>query len=179
MRSVALLGLWMLSAAAAPPLKFTPMQPAFAASAAVYRERWNAEGAQMAGALEREAGTPFPADTIEVLIRDGAPMTSLDGHVIRLRANYPINVWRAALMHELGHRLAVTLGRSAGIDDHRALYLFYYDAMVDLYGQPFADYVVSVERRIPGPYDYDAAWTWALSMTRAQRQALLATLRHG
>ena len=163
--------------AAAPPIEFTPIAPDFAPSAALYRERWDEEGARIAAALERAAGVPFPAQPIEVLVRDGAPMTSLDGRTIRLRAGYPINVWRATMTHELGHRLAVTLGRRAGIDDHRALYLFYYDVMVDLYGQEFADRVVSMERRIPDAYDYDAAWTWALSMTRAERQAVLATLR--
>ena len=166
-----------LLTAAAPPLEFTPIRPAFEPSAALYRERWNEEGARIAAALERIAGIAFPDQPIEVLVRDGAPMASLDGRTIRLRAGYPINVWRATITHELGHRLAITLGRASGIDDHRALYLFYYDAMIDLYGQEFADHVVGFERRIPGAYDYDAAWTWALSMTREQRQAVLATLR--
>ena len=166
-----------LLTAAAPPIEFTPIRPDFAPSAALYRERWEEEGERIAAALERAAGVPFPDQPIEVLVRDGAPMTSMDGRTIRLRAGYPINVWRATMTHELGHRLAITLGRRAGIDDHRALYLFYYDAMVDLYGREFADGVVYMERRIPGPYDYDAAWTWALSMTREERQALLATLR--
>jgi len=166
-----------LLTAAAPPLEFTPIRPDFAPSADLYRERWSDEGARIAATLERIAGVTFPDQRIEVLVRDGAPMTSLDGRTIRLRAGYPINVWRATMTHELGHRLAITLGRAAGIDDHRALYLFYYDAMVDLYGQDFADRVVSMERRIADAYDYDAAWSWALGMTRAERQALLATLR--
>lgn len=166
-----------LLTAAAPPLEFTPIRPDFEPSAALYRERWEEEGERIAAALERAAGVSFPALPIEVLVRDGAPMTSLDGRTIRLRAGYPINVWRATMTHELGHRLAIVLGRRAGIDDHRALYLFYYDAMVELYGQEFADRVVSMERGIPGPYDYDAAWTWALGMTRAERQAMLASLR--
>ena len=138
-----------LLTAAAPPLEFTPIRPDFAPSAEIYRERWSEEGARIAAALERIAGIPFPDQRIEVLIRDGAPMTSLDGRTIRLRAGYPINVWRATMTHELGHRLAITLGRSAGIDDHRALYLFYYDALIELYGRDFADRVVSMERRHP------------------------------
>jgi hypothetical protein len=177
MRRVTLVIAWALSVAAAPPLQFTPIRADFAPSAAIYRERWDEEGARIAAVLERIAGVSFPDQPIEVLIRDGAPMTSLDGRTIRLRAGYPINVWRATMTHELGHRLAIGLGRATGIDDHRALYLFYYDAMIELYGQTFADRVVSMERRIPGLYDYDAAWTWALAMTREQRQAMLATLR--
>lgn len=174
---LAISALCSLLTAAAPPIEFTPLRPDFAASADLYRQRWQEEGGRIAAALEQAAGVSFPGTPIEVLVRDGAPMTSLDGRTIRLRAGYPINVWRATMTHELGHRLAVVLGRRAGIDDHRALYLFYYDAMVDLYGRDFADHVVSVERRIVDAYDYDAAWTWALSMTRAERQAVLATLR--
>lgn len=176
-KRLTIIALCGLLTAAAPPLEFTPIGPDFAASAEIYEERWEEEGERIAAALERAAGVPFPNQPIEVLVRDGAPMTSMDGRTIRLRAGYPINVWRATMTHELGHRLAVTLGRRVGIDDHRALYLFYYDAMADLYGQEFAARVVSMERRIPGPYDYDAAWTWALSMTREERQAVLATLR--
>lgn len=176
-RALALGGLWLLACAAAPVLKFTAVQPDFAESAEDYSEHWEDEGARIAAVLERHAGVTFPDQPIEVLVRDGAPMTSLDGRTIRLRAGYPLTVWRAAMTHELGHRLAVTLGRRAGIDDHRVLYLFYYDAMVELYGRPFADQVVSIERRIPDAYDYNAAWSWALAMTREQRQAMLATLR--
>ena len=36
--------------------------------------------------------------------------------------------------------------------------------------------MVAIERRIPGRYDYDAAWTWALAMTR-EEQARLRALR--
>jgi hypothetical protein len=77
----------------------------------------------------------------------------------------------------LGHRLSFLLPRTAELDDHRLLYLFLYDVWTDLYGRDFADRMVSIERRIPGGYDYDAAWTWALAMTRAERQARLRALR--
>jgi len=44
-----------------------------------------------------------------------------------------------------------------------------------------AYYHVSSGARNPlqfkGLYDYDTAWTWALAMTREQRQARLAALR--
>ena len=61
------------------------------------------------------------------------------------------------------------------VDDHRLLYLFLYDAWTDLYGSAFADRMVRIERRI-GPA-YDAAWDWALSMTREDRQRRLRELR--
>lgn len=167
------IGIWLLCAAAAPPLSFTPIEPEFAESAATYEARWNEEGGRIVAALERAAGIRFPADPIEVIVRDGAPMTTYDGRTIRLRAHYPINAWRATISHELGHRLAQALPRTAGIDDHRLLYLFLYDALTDLYGSGFADQVVRIERRFADAYDYDAAWRWALSMTRTERQARL------
>lgn len=170
---------WLASAAAAPPLSFVPVQPAFRASADTYQARWEAEGERIVAALESAAGIPFPEEPIEVLIRDGAPMTSFDGRTIRLRAGYSIEAWRATMTHELGHRLAQMLGRVPGIDDHRVLYLFLYDTLTELYGRDFAEHAVRVERRFADVYDYDAAWRWALAMTRAERQATLRRLRRG
>ena len=36
--------------------------------------------------------------------------------------------------------------------------------------------MVAIERRIRAPYDYDAAWSWALAMTWEERQARLRGL---
>lgn len=177
--ALSLIGAWLLCGASAPPLSFTPVEPEFADSAELYEDRWEAEGDRMAAALEAAAGVRFPPAPIEVLVRDDAPMTSFDGRTIRLRDDYPIDDWRAAMSHELGHRLAQTLPRTAGIDDHRLLYLFYYDALTDLYGPAFADRVVRVERSFADAYNYDAAWRWALAMTRAERQAMLHRIRAG
>ncbi len=104
-------------------------------------------------------------------------MTSYDGRSIRLKASYSEPYRRATLVHEMGHRLALTLPRSIDLDDHRLLYLFLYDVWTELYGKAFADRMVRIERRIPGGYDYDAAWSWALAMTREERQARLRALR--
>lgn len=176
-RGAILAGAWLGLSAAAPPLAFVPLQSGFAASAETYRARWEADGARISAALESAAGIPFPAEPIEVLVRDGAPMTTYDGRTIRLRAGYPLGIWRATMAHELGHRLAQRLGRLPGIDDHRALYLFLYDALTDLYGHDFADRIVAGERRFRDAYDYDSAWRWALAMSREERQALLRRLR--
>lgn len=168
---------WTALSAGAPPLIFTPIEPRFEGSAEAYRDLWEAEGARIIAALETAAGVEFPASPIEVLLRDGPPMTAYDGRTIRMRAGYRPGIWRATFVHELGHRLALTLRRTAELDDHRLLYLFLYDALTDLYGQEFADRVVRMERGIPGAYDYDAAWTWALAMTHEERQARLRALR--
>lgn len=178
MRGVApiAVGLWIGLCAAAPPVSFVPAGPDFAQAADGYRQLWDAEGTRIVAAMERVTGLTFPAAPIEVIVRNGAPMTSFDGRTIRLRANSRPPYRDATFVHELGHRLALTLPRNAAIDDHRLLYLFLYDVWTDLYGRDFADRMVAIERRIPGAYDYDAAWTWALSMTREERQARLRAL---
>jgi hypothetical protein len=168
--------LWTLLGAAAPPLSFVPLEPRFAEGAEEYRRLWETEGPRVVAEMEGLTGIAFPAEPVEVLVRDGPPMTAFDGRTIRLRARCSPGCKLGTFTHELGHRLALLLPRTVEIDDHRLLYLFLYDAWTDLYGQEFADRMVRLERRIPGAYDYDAAWTWALAMTREQRQARLRTL---
>lgn len=179
MRAILLAGSWLLCSAEAPPLSFAAVSPRFESSTRSYEARWREEGERIAAALEAVAGRPFPTGSIEVIIGSGAPMTSYDGRTIRLRAGYSPDDWRAAISHELGHRLALAMPRTAGIDDHRLLYLFLYDAWTDLYGQAFADRMVGIERRFVDAYDYDSAWRWALAMTRAERQATLRRIAGG
>jgi len=171
------LGCWVLLCAAAPPLSFVAAEPRFAPAADEYRAIWDAEGAHIVAALEAATGFAFSDTPIEMIVHEGAPMATYDGRTIRLRAGYSPAYKRATLVHELGHRLSFLFPRTADLDDHRLLYLFLYDVWTDLYGQAFADRMVAIERRIPGRYDYDAAWTWALAMTRAERQARLRALR--
>jgi hypothetical protein len=171
------LGCWALLCAAAPPVSFAPTEPRFAPAADEYRGIWAADGARIVAALEAATGLAFPQVPIEMIVHEGAPMAAYDGRTIRLRAGYSPAYKQATLVHELGHRLSFLLPRTAELDDHRLLYLFLYDVWTDLYGKDFADRMVSIERRIPGRYDYDAAWTWALAMTRVERQARLRALR--
>src|SRR6218665_2547043 len=166
-----------LFAAAAPAVTFTPLEPRFAETADFYRQLWRTDGPRIIAALERESGLAFPEAPLDIVLRDGRPMTGYGCSAIRLRGTYTGQVAAATLVHELGHCLTARLPRNAGLDDHRLLYLFLYDVWTDLYGLDFADRMVRLERRIPGGYDYDAAWTWALAMTREQRQARLRALR--
>ena len=161
--------------AAAPPVAFTPVNPGFAPAANEYRALWAAEGRRIVAALEAITGLAFPPRPIDAIVSEGRPMTTLDGRTIRLRASYSASYKKATLVHEMGHRLALALPERGGLDDHRLLYLFLYDVWTDLYGPAFADRMVAIERRIAP--SYDEAWTWALAMTREQRQARLAALR--
>lgn len=163
--------------AAAPPVTFTPLEPRFAETADYYRRLWAAEGPRITAALERVSGLVFPDRPLEIILRDGRPMTFYGCSAIRLRGNYTGPYATGTLIHELGHCLAAALPRTAEIDDHRLLYLFLYDAWTALYGRGFADEMVRIERQIPTAYDYSAAWDWALAMTYEQRQARLRALR--
>lgn len=176
-RKIVAVAVWALLVAAAPPLAFVPAEPRFAEAAAEYRRIWEEDGASIAAALEAATGLSFPPAPIEMIVHAGAPMAAYDGRTIRLRAGHSPAYKKATLVHELGHRLSFLLPRTAELDDHRLLYLFLYDVWTDLYGPDFADRMVSIERRIPGRYDYDAAWTWALAMTREERRARLRALR--
>lgn len=162
---------------AAPPVTFTPLEPRFADTADYYRQLWRAEGGRIMAALERESGFAFPDRPLEIILRDGRPMTGYGCSAIRLRGTYTGPYAIGTLVHELGHCLTAAMPRTAGLDDHRQLYLFLYDAWTALYGRDFADDMVRVERQIPGSYDYAAAWDWALAMSRTQRKARLRALR--
>ncbi len=165
-----------LLCAAAPPVTFTPISPEFGETADYYRDLWQAEGARIVAALERESGFAFPDRPLEIILRDGPPMTGYGCTAIRLRGTYTGPIAVGTLIHELGHCLTAQMPRTAGLDEHRLLYLFLYDAWVSLYGRDFADRMVRLERRIPGRYNYDAAWRWALAMTREERKARLRAL---
>jgi hypothetical protein len=175
LRAILAPALAMLLCAAAPPVSFTPVSPEYAEAAGEYRALWQAEGDRIVAAMEAATGMAFPPSPVDAIVSEGRPMASFDGRTIRLRASYSNAYKKATLAHEIGHRLTFILPRTAGVDDHRLLYLFLYDVWTDLYGREFADRMVSIERRI-GPA-YEAAWTWALAMTREGRQARLAALR--
>lgn len=172
---IAALGLWALLAAAAPPVAFVPAGPRFEPAADEYRLLWEMEGPAIAAAMESATGFSFPQASVEAIVSETPPMTAYHGREMRLRASYSPAYKRATLVHEMGHLLALSLPRTAGVDDHRLLYLFLYDVWSDLYGREFADRMVRIERRIGG--QYDAAWGWALAMTREERQARLRALR--
>jgi hypothetical protein len=169
----------VLHATAAPAITFTPVGPEHAAAADEYRTLWCQEGARIVQALEEATDHPFPAAPIQVFVGNMTPMASYDGRTLWLKASYPIYFKRATLVHELGHRLAFTMPRTADLDDHRLLYLFLHDVWARLYGRDFADRMAQIERRIPGRYDYAGAWDWALAMTPEQRRERLSRLRAG
>ncbi len=103
---------------------------------------------------------------------------------MRMRASFPPDIKKGTLMHELGHRLMLehqiyareVAGEKLG--HHPLLVLLLYDAWEDAYGREFADANVTIERTRKA-YDYESAWTWALSMTRQQRSVGFEQAKRG
>ncbi len=114
---------WALLCAAAPPVGFEPEAPRFARAAEEYRAIWAAEGARMIAALEAATGLSFPEAPVEVIVYEGVSWAGLGGRPMRLRASYSADEKRAALVHELGHRLIEPLPWRAERDEHRTLFL--------------------------------------------------------
>ena len=166
---------WLVLCGAHPMVAFIPAARNLAEATGDYRRIWEMEGERIVASFEAIVGVEYPGSAIEAIVTEGRPMAAFDGRTIRLRAGYRPTYMKATLVHELGHRLAFTLRPPAGLDDHELLYLFLYDVWTDLYGQPFADRMAAIERRI-GPR-YAAAWDFALGLTRDERQALLRRLR--
>ena len=135
--------------------------------------------------MESLSGLEFAETDIKVTVFEGISNSGLVGTPIKLRASYPTDSKKAALIHELGHRLNFQLVvKPKGLDNHRILYLYLYDVWVALYGSSFADEQVAVEsgRTLPIPfkwftgYDYRSAWKWALSLTPEVRAAMLSDI---
>lgn len=95
---------------------------------------------------------------------------------MRMRASYPYDTKRGTLVHELSHRLISELVPKK-FEDHPVIFLFLYDAWVELWGRDFADSQVAVESRRRGIYDYEAAWKTALELSAEERSIRWAEFR--
>ena len=170
-------------------LTFTPESktPAFEAAAAEYRAIWQAEGVRVIAEMERLTTLRFPQKNIKIQVfegtsnagvllnRAGVPVGSRDP--MWLRASYSADNKKGTLVHELAHRMNLNLRtRPPGLDEHRLMFLYLYDLYVDLYGREFADGQVAFGRTLKGLYDYDAAWTGTLAMTREERASRFAAV---
>jgi hypothetical protein len=158
---------------------------AFDAATDEYRRIWVAEGSRIIEAMERISTLKFPEKRVDVEIYEGTSFAGLrmnrDGvpvgtsGPIRMRASYQADVKKGSLIHELGHRMNVQLRkRPQALDDHRLLFLYLYDLYEDLYGKEFADGQVAFGKTLKGLYDYEAAWNWALAMSRQERLSRFA-----
>ena len=118
-------------------------------------------------------------DAVHVTVMEGPSWAGRDR--MGMRASYPPDTKRATLAHELGH---VLIGELVPEDDsgepqyehHRFLFLFLYDAWIDLWGAEFATEQVAVESRRRGIVDYEGIWQDTLRLNEAERAAELRAL---
>ena len=151
-------------------INFTPESDKFAAATKEYQALWQAEGDKIVKAMEKVSGlkfreTEFSAIVFEGVSRSGSP----GGSPMKMRASYSPDTKKATLIHEIGHRHISQLEkRPTDIDEHSVLFLILYDIWVDLYGKKFADEQVEIKKSRRGPYP--AAWEFASSMTKKERE---------
>jgi hypothetical protein len=164
--------------APAKPLQvnFTASADSFRAATEEYRAIWMEEGPRMVATMEKLTGLRFEPGPIEVSVYEGTSFSGdPGGRPMLMRASYPAATKRATLVHELGHRLANDI--AGPFDHHELIFLFVYDAWIDLWGKTFADGQVVVESGRKGLVDYAGIWKKTLMLTAEERSSRLEELK--
>ena len=158
-------------------MTFTPQDQTFAEAAEAYRQAWVAEGSAIIESMARVSGLTFLETHVNAVVFEGVSRSGIGDTAMYLRASYSADVKKATLVHEHGHRLIAQLRtRPADLDEHRVLDLFLYDVWESLWGRDFANRQVTFESGLRGLYDYEAAWTWALSLSKEERASRFANI---
>jgi hypothetical protein len=158
-------------------MTFTPQDQTFAAAAEEYRRLWADEGSRIVAAMEQRTGLQFLETHVMAVVFEGISSSGVGDLPMHLRASSPREVKLETLVHEHGHRLIAQLTeRPRDLDEHRVLFLFLYDVWESLWGTGFADRQAKVESGQKGFYDYETAWRWALSLSRAERASRFAEI---
>jgi hypothetical protein len=179
MRDAKSLWLTLLGCAAIPmadaqlAVEFRASTPAHEPAARSYRAIWQQDGARIVAALEAHTCLRFAEATVAALIDDAGSHSGGPEHPMSLRATYPLDLKRATLVHELGHRhLWQLTQRLDEIDGHRTLYLILDRVWAAVWGEQFAAERIGGESAWQSGYDYAAAWSWARALTLSERAAL-------
>ncbi len=179
--SIVLVALTSFPFAQEPALRvsFSPESKAFAQATAEYQAIWDSEGKRIIEAMESVSGLRFSEKDVSVIVYEGVSWSGYGNRPMKLRASYPLDIKKATLIHEFGHRLInpIRIPKGKQLDEHRVLFLILYDIWEKLYGKEFADNAVEVEKKRKGLYDYEAAWQWALSLSQAARASQSKELR--
>ena len=152
---------------------FIASTAAHESAARTYRAIWEQDGSRIVAALEARTCMHFPEAAVAALIGDETSNSGGPEHPMGLRASYDLDVKRATLVHELGHRhLWQLTNRLDDLDGHRTLYLILERVWADVWGEKFAAERVQTESTWQAEYDYAAAWSWARALTVDQRGVL-------
>ena len=137
-----------------------------------YKQIWLKDGKKIEEAITSISGFPIKEEDVKVIVYEGISFSGKNAREpMRLRASYPSEVKKAALIHELLHRHIFGF-QNQEIDAHRMINLILFDIWVEVYGEEFAKEQVEIEKKRKGVYDYKSAWNFALSKTKEQRQYL-------
>lgn len=154
-------------------IKFKSESEQFDTASEEYEKIWESDGVKITEVSERVSSLKFPEINLGVTVFEGVSTLSWDDEgnfSMKIRASYPADIKKATIVHELGHLLLAQIRkRPVELDEHRILFLFLYDVWTELYGINFADRAAEVEKKRRGRYDYDSAWTWALSLNKEER----------
>ena len=165
-----------IQASAATEINFKAEAPKFEAAAEEYRMIWKQDGERIAATLHGLTGLHLEPGPIQTVVFEGVSNSGYRDIPMRMRASLPADTKRATLVHELGHRLISRLVPK-DFEEHPVIFLFVYDAWVELWGQEFADAQVAVESRRRGRYDYAGAWKDALALGKTGRAEAWAKFR--
>jgi hypothetical protein len=158
---------------AQPNAEFIASTAAHESAARTYRTIWEQDGARIIAALEARTCMPFTETAVAALVGDDVSDSGGPEHPMSLRASYELDLKRATLVHELGHRhLWQLVERLDDVDGHRTLYLILDRIWADVWGEEFAAARVRGESSWRSSYDYAAAWTWARSLSVDERGVL-------
>ena len=148
----------------------------FTAAAVEYREIWTEDGARIVEILEQLTELRLESGPITVIVYEGVSFSGFRDIPMRMRASYPYDTKRGTLVHEISHRLISELVPKK-FEDHPLIFLFLYDAWVELWGREFADSQVAIESRRRGLFDYEGAWKTALELSAEERSIRWAEFR--
>ena len=149
-------------------LDFVTEADTFNDAAAEYRSVWEADGERIVAVMERLTGLEFEVGPVKVIVTEGTSFSGYRDIPMRMRASYPRSTKQATLVHELAHRLISELVPGT-FEDHPIIFLFVYDAWVELWGSEFANREVEVESARRGPSDYAGTWRSVLALTADER----------
>jgi hypothetical protein len=147
---------------------FQPDSDQYSPAAREYGDIWAREGTKITAAMEAASGLKFEDREVKAIVLEVASSSGYKEKPLQLRASYPLDIKKATLIHELGHRLESDLFFK-NEDDHKYLFLWIYDMWVALYGREFANAQVAVEKQRGRMYPAD--WEFALGFTPEQRAA--------
>jgi hypothetical protein len=153
-------------------LTFTAEAEKFDAATEEYRGIWRTDGARIIEAMEQVTGVKFPETEVSVIVYEGVSFSGFRQIPMKMRASYPLDLKKATLIHEIGHRhLSQFRSITKDTDSHPLLFLWLYDVWVKLYGKEFADSAVTAESARKGLVDYEGIWKTTLALTEQERAA--------